>query len=457
MLSIVVTDTSAIKRTELIQAVEAAFAEIAALAHVVPPLQLRPLQPQELKFQNTMDLLVIGPGMSTVDVGEIVKLRRQFKDTYFIVCLEQERSQILLVELLARNGIEEVIFGFPHPSQLIQKVLFLSERKQSAVRRGQLVVVHGAKGGCGVSSIVAGLGESLVDSNKKVIMIDLDFDSQDLTRFLRVRPYVNEHLQLLLEGQRAVNEESVAETLLTVWQDVKGLHIVPPIPCVKFKIIEELSFMKLFMKYLEYLDLRADVVVVDVGSCHGVLLDNLFRVSDIVIGVVGNDPASLFASVDGFAKIRSLQADHAGLLLLEHQIARRGLKSKTLRKEFGMLSKLNLDEKTSWINEALVYDEKIALWPGSTMTPWSIAPGRCKKTFEAIIKKIFGDEEAATKISLLEKIFQPRKQQKNPDKELTPKYPSLREVPLVTHERVELLAYEREGLEESTTQEQIAV
>jgi cellulose biosynthesis protein BcsQ len=457
MLSIVVTDTSTTKRTELVQVVEIALTEIASLAHVVPSLQLKPLQPQELKYQKNIDLLIVGPGMSTLDISEIVKLRRQFKDAYFIVCLEQERSQILLVELLARNGIEEVVFGFPHSSQLIQKVLFLSERKQSAVRRGQLVVVHGAKGGCGVSSIVAGLGEALVDACKKVVILDLDFDSQDLTRFLRVKPYVNEHLQLLLEGQRSVNEESVAETLLRVWQDVEGLHIVPPIPCVKFKMIEELSFMKLFMKYLEYLDLRADVVVVDVGSCHGVLLDNLFRVSDLVVGVVGNDPASLFASVDGFAKIRSLQADHAKLLLLEHQIARHGLASKTLRKEFGILSRLNFDQGTSWVNDPLRYDEKISRWPGSTMTPWSIAPRRCKKIFEVIIKKIFGDEGATTKISLLEKIFSPRKQQRNPEEELASQYPVLREVPLVTHERVELLAYEQQGLDGGTTQGQFAV
>ena len=68
--------------------------------------------------------------------------------------------------------------------------------------QAQLILVDAGKGGLCVTSVVAGLGDALAAHGKRVLTIDLDMETQDLSRFLQTRPFVNENLQLLLEEQR---------------------------------------------------------------------------------------------------------------------------------------------------------------------------------------------------------------------------------------------------------------
>ena len=65
---------------------------------------------------------------------------------------------------------------------------------------------------------------------KRVILVDLDFETQDLSRFIQARPYINENLQTLIDQTAPVTSDTVKECLTKVWLDEPNLEVLAPFP-----------------------------------------------------------------------------------------------------------------------------------------------------------------------------------------------------------------------------------
>ena len=91
-----------------------------------------------------------------------------------------------------RAGADEFLSVPITPTSLLKVCIKLTELRRctspSATPRGEVWVAYGAKGGVGVTTIVANLALALRAANRNTVCVDLDLYAGDLALFLNVTP-----------------------------------------------------------------------------------------------------------------------------------------------------------------------------------------------------------------------------------------------------------------------------
>ncbi len=384
MLRIVVVDTTAENRNGLTQQIDSyVYADISEIGFI-PRVSLKPLTLEELKFNETPDLCILGYQLFERDASVISKIKKLLPQTILFMKLNRGADTLSKIEMLAGLGIDEVFTDATPAYEFLKKLILLS-RKREEKRGGTLLLVDGAKGGVGVSSVAAGLAETVWNSGKKVALLDFDFETQDLSRFLQVRPFVNENLHLLLSGSRPVSEEMVTQALVSMWQDDQRFYVMPPAPESDEIYSARSNFGRNLLSILELLDESFDVVVVDVGSARGPILQTLYRAADRVAYIINNDPASLYSSAARLNKLRGIVSPAAKLLVVENGSQRFGLESGILRQEFELAVKLESEE---WSRNKIPFSRASMRWPGSGDTIASLGGAAVLEPLTGILETL---------------------------------------------------------------------
>lgn len=384
MLKIFVVDETAESRHQLAQTISNHLTTAHREGVLLPQLSVVPLAIEELKFHGSPNLVVVGPGLVDAELSHLALVRRILPSVPLLVRLDAGRERLALIEQLARLGIDDVWGDSQSAHDFLRKLILMSSKVQRE-KRGSLVLVDSGKGGLGVTSITAGLGEALAVAGKKVVVVDLDFESQDLSRFLGVRPYVNENLQLMLDQKRPVTKEFVEQSVSPVWSESDNLWCLPPAIDGEALIAPNSAHSRTMLSIFEMLDEMFDVILVDSAGTRGSLLRTLCRVADQCLMLVSADPASLYVSVERLQRARSAIHPEAGLFVIENHTSS-GLKlPEALREEFFEAAKLDIGEV---FLGALPYHGAGGRWPGSGGTLYSISSARVARLFEAVCAQI---------------------------------------------------------------------
>lgn len=367
MIRIAVVDASAESRGRIISQLDSFLRVDAEETRLLPRISLRPASPQELKFAPAADLFLLGSELIDADATEVSRLKKLFPNIPLVVLLSPRQSKLSFIEQIVRLGADDV-FTSDVTAQYFFRRLLLLARKTIHKSSGKLVIVDGGKGGVGVTTIAAALAEIVSAQGKKVIIVDCDFETQDCSRFLQARPFLNENLRMILEEERAVTEESIEQSLSQVWEDDLNLRCMTAVAEADDLYDPRSRLPRIFLSVLEMLDSRNDLVVIDIGCARSSLQKMFYRVADKLIFVVNDDPATLYASVDKLTRARSFLAAGAQLCVLENTIGINGLGNKLLRREFSNAARL---DKSSWAPEAIPFCKLGQRWPGSGATFFS--------------------------------------------------------------------------------------
>ncbi len=391
MLKIVVLDTSAQSRNKLTDLVSKFLDSEGAYSGLIPRASIKPLSPNEIKFHAAPDICIVGEEIVSQELTELHSIRAALPDSALIVCTPASLQNLSSIQQLARLGADDTMSLSISAEDFLKKIILLNRKKRKE-STGKLFVVDSGKGGLGVSSIAAALAEALLDSGKKVALIDLDFETQDLSRFLQVRPFVNENLQLLFNGNRPVTEEFVQECLIPVWRDEPNLVCMPPLGDSEELYDFRASYPRTLVAILEVLDSLFDCVVVDTGAARGNLLKTLYRLADHAIYLVNNDPATLYPAVDRVSRLRFQMSPEAKLHILENNTIKGGLSSKFLKEEFLNAASLTADD---WICSPVPFSPSGSRWPASGLTLFSLGNSAVVKSLKNVLAatKIVNEQE----------------------------------------------------------------
>ncbi len=384
MLKIVVLDSSAESRTRITQRLNQVFQSDLSDLDLLPNLSVKPLALRELKFNAAPDICIVGEEISAQDSVQIAEVRKLFPHSAILVNLAPSALKSLaLVEQLVRFGADDVFSSEIGPQDILRKIVIWA-RKSGPKRKGKLVLFDSAKGGTGITTVVAALGEVLLEQGKKVLLLDLDFDTQDLSRFLQAKPFVNENLQLLLDAERPVSQEFVLQCLTIVWAD-EELYCMPPAP--DSERLNELStaHSRILLSLLEVIDGEFDCVLVDVGSARSALLRLLYRVADKVVLLLNNDPATLYSSVDRIGKIRAHLASNSDILILDNASSKNGLPNHLLRREFNRAANM---EDANWSSSSVPFCRQGSRWPGSGSTLATLGKAANTRALQSLLVKL---------------------------------------------------------------------
>ena len=380
MIRVYLVDRTAESRQQLHASIEKLIETRDPELQYVPRLDLKILAPQELKFHPAPELVIVGTEIVGQEISQLSGFKKSLPQTPLLAFLPEGRERLAAIEQILRQGADDVLSLKIDPVTFFQKVLVHAQRSQGQ-RSGKLFLVDSGKGGVGVTSLTAALGEALAAKGKKACLIDLDFDSQDLTRFLQVRPFINENLENILRGQRSVNQDFVMQSVYPVWSDNELLHEVPPVTDNE-SIYDPLSGVsRIFLSVLEILDTSFDAILVDVGSARASLLQALYHVADGVIFVLNNDPASYYAASAKLTRYRALLAQNARVLLVENAPRKEGLPASFLREE---LTQALGGDNLLW-GPNLSFSKQGSRWPGSGNTLYSSSGASFNATVEELL------------------------------------------------------------------------
>jgi cellulose biosynthesis protein BcsQ len=390
MIVVHIVDKSAESRQHLVEQLTSILAAASPALHTLPQITFKPLTIQELRFHAAPDICVIGSEIVSYDLTEINKIKKLLPQTALLAHLTHADMQLTLVEQLARVGVDDVFRSTIAPLDFVQKLLMLV-RRGTKESRSSLVLVDSGKGGLGVTSIVSALGEIAAETEQKVLLIDSDSDTQDLSRFMQVRPFVNENLQIILEENRPLVMDFAKQCYSPIWSDSDLLHCMQPVIHQAALYDPRSPFARTYLSLLETFDELFDLIIVDLAGVRSSLVPALQRVADKIILVLNNDPASLYASAAKIKELRVVASAGCEIMLLENATTRRGIASTLLRKEFARVAGL---EDEQWINTVIPYCRRAARWAGSGATFYSQGGTAVKQALKqvAVESKIINDQ-----------------------------------------------------------------
>lgn len=332
MIEVAVIDTSAEARRRLAERI-GEFQKEASVAHAVcPQINIKPLSVHELKFSTPPDIIIIGCHCLRQDLTEIATIKKVFTAARIIAELDSDTDNLVATEQMARLGVDDTITRGTSATEFFRKLILLHRNKKPQ-HAGTCIIVDSGKGGMGVTSLVAGLAEVCLESGKKVAVIDLDVETQDLSRFLQARPFVNENLDALLNQERPIVSDTIQQCAYQVWEGNDKFLFVPPPQQNLHSLDRRDSRIRTFLSFLEALDKIVDILIVDIAGIRGALREALIRVGDKILFTVQNDPASLFASIHALRGVCALTATIKDVILVENAHSRQGLPSDFLRDE----------------------------------------------------------------------------------------------------------------------------
>ena len=265
-----------------------------------PRVSLSLLSPEEIKFHGSLDLCVVGPELISADAAYIHTIRQQLPGKLVLCIVDSTTYSFGLVEQLGRLGVDDVVLDSATSEEFFRRLVLL-QRRVNGRARGEVVVVSGARGGVGTTFIAASLGEASLAKGRKTCLIDCDVRSQDLTRFLQVRPCVSEAVRLCVDQQQVVTSELIAESACQVWGDVEKLVCVPPPAGGDEAIFASQRAARAFVGFIEGAQSLYETIVIDCARLPAAVLQSLYQIADHGILVLNRDPSGAFASRQSLA------------------------------------------------------------------------------------------------------------------------------------------------------------
>ena len=338
-------------------------AQVTQASPMAPQISLRPAALQELTYLKSPDFIVVGSNALQEDPSEVATIKKILPQAHLIAEISEELSNLAVVEQLVRFGIEDIFSETTSAEDFFRKILVLS-RKESRGTVGKLVVVDGVKGGVGTTSIVAAMGSLLRNHGKKVCVMDLDTDTQDLTRFLQVRPFVNENLTAALGGEKCIVKELTEQMYFPVEETNQYVCVPPPMISLQTDDPRSISIRSL-LAVMTHLDHSFDIVIIDMAGLRGALAVALQKLADLSYIVVNPDIASMSAAALSIRHLLSYLPDSRDIRILQNNRTGVGLSSRFILEEIASATKI---PKKQIFAESLPFSRTATSWPASGKT-----------------------------------------------------------------------------------------
>lgn len=382
--SVTIVDISAESRSRISSEISAILAPNHSWSVILPRFSIRAASPEEIQFLEAPDIIVVGPMLIGESPSRISEIRRACPESGIVAILPIDQDTLQLVRDLRRFGANDAAPIEPgRPEEFARRLMFLASRPTKS-RSAELVVVVGAKGGMGATTITAGLGDAISRSGRRTALLDLDFDSQDLSRFLMVRPLVSEELSVFLSGSRPTTDDAALKCLCQVWAD-QELFCCPP-PIGDAFAIARPEPTRLYLNFLEFLSGHFEFLVVDLSHAVGELFHSLLRAADRVVLVGSGDPACAYAALSKSRQILGLLSAESELNLIENSPVK-GSFPAIDQNEF--LSALN-SRNAVWAGR-IHCSGLAAHWPASGGSFYSMSRASNRAVFDGLARRVLGE------------------------------------------------------------------
>lgn len=384
MFHIVVVDRSAEQRIRLVNELSAHFARQGLAEALVPSISLRPIAPEELCVAEPPDLLIVGASVISPHMNEVRSIRADFPSAGLFLFAEPSWPTIERTELAARLGVDQIVTADEPMLSVVRRIVMRVQRALPT-HRGRLVLVVGGKGGGGVTSVAAGFAEACSERCSRVALVDCDWETQELSRFLCKAPSLNHSLHEFLRTPSFRLTCEVDQLLVPVWDEDLSLLLLPPPPNNPAFASGGRAILSGFHDLFQRLDGAFDLTVVDVGRAHGPVLDLMCKLADTVLFVLSSDPAAICSGIERIFSLRQKLGQETKLRVLQNLATGHHSVLSSLRKEFVRASGVSKDQLLTTV---IPWSRRGARWPMSGQTIFSLGGRAMDCAFREVVDAV---------------------------------------------------------------------
>ncbi len=339
----------------------------------LPTISLRGCSYNEALTVKEAEIAIISSEVSRIDGTNLKLLRSSMPDALMAAIVRDD--DFVLIDKLLHQGIDEIL-ELNITITSIFKLIFKLQQRSNQPTSGKLILVDSPKGGVGVTTITAALGDFLSGEGHKVALVDLDHETQDLSRFLGVPQILNDNLSLLLNGNKPLLSEFINDCCTPIWQ---SSSIITPPPG------ETLNSPTALRRLNDIIDRLTDLyeyVIVDCASHDIATLRPLYQRADQILLTLSADHSLFHATLEKVRKLSQEPHLRAGISILENNYTIPSISSRFFRSE---LSRYSFTKHCKWSPDPIPFSPSARCWPGSKQTFLAfLPPKRAMKAFRPL-------------------------------------------------------------------------
>lgn len=233
---------------------------------------------------STIDLILFDINSKNCDelVNKIVFLKSQFKNLNFISLSYEINSQ--MVTKILNAGANDFLL-----KPIFLNILEASIKKisQNEIKKARTITVFSQKGGVGKTSLITNLAwEIFQQTNDKICILDLNFNSQDVSAFL------NTKTEYSLNNVMSNFENLNKDTLLSLIPKYKDSQIYI-LETKEENIIKESFTTQQITKIINSLKNIFDYIIIDTSNLINESNISIFNYTDLIILLTTTNSASI--------------------------------------------------------------------------------------------------------------------------------------------------------------------
>ena len=188
-------------------------------------------------------------------------------------------------DVVPTNDANALLAAYNHSKELSREIA-AHDRSDVEVKVGKIILVFGAKGGCGKTTIATNLALALSDSGKRsVVLLDLDLEFGDVAINLGLQPKVTISTASHMHGNL---DRSAVSSIITHHPSGLDVVLAPGKPAEAEAVTPELV-----VDLIQNLRTMYDYVVIDSAPSFSEITLKCFEIADIYELVTSLDLPSL--------------------------------------------------------------------------------------------------------------------------------------------------------------------
>lgn len=380
-MRVLIIDSSAEQQAETVKIFESIPASDAEI------LDLRFKLANENDFEERLDdddLVILGPGLGERALNIARRIHHTHPWVQIIMLCHEQAYQQGLFRSAPFVGVRKVFSITCNPLDFLQELLAIHAefKKKGRAREGKIFTVTQAKGGVGVTTVVAALGEVAAFSSKRVLLWDMDIESRDLSTALGVIGNQDESraFSLLINGTKEISRDSFNETLVAISENVFTLS-PPDTLAESVDLVCHTDGIALMQRFLEICRIMFDYVFIDTCGRIGPSTGTAIRLSDTCIIVIDETRFGLSA-VDLYLNyILNLLGDSERIKFILNALSGSPEVLNVIAEELNLAHNFS---ENCWVCPPIPVDKKGSTWPGSGQTLYSRSSKKTREILEAV-------------------------------------------------------------------------
>jgi len=332
------------------------------------------------KLEQT-DVLIIGSQVGERGVYIARQVNSSFPWIHVIMFVTDEAYGGGAFRSAHSVGVRKVFADGADSLDLLQELVAINAefKKEGRTREGRLTVLIHAKGGVGATSVAAALAEVSSLANTKSLLWDLDVETRDLSRALRVNGSEAKLVSAWVNGTRDITRQSLSDAIIE-FNDSVSLLMPPDRMAESMDLVCHTDGIGLIQRISELGKILFDNVIVDTGGRMGPAIGSLLRDADNVIIVMDDSVLGLTAVDVYLSFIKSLVGDVNRIKFLVNSYTGSLLNIEQIAAEIQQFHDISME---SWLTP-IPSDLKASSWPGTGKTIYSLGNRSTRSALEKL-------------------------------------------------------------------------